>query len=566
MKSQSCQLRGTIKKSLDDRSTGTIPGRDFFLLKCHGGYMQDDRDVRGERQQLGLENAMCYMIRFRLPAGHMTAEQFIALDNICEKYANGTMKISSRQTMQLHGLLKKDFITSLREANRACMDTVAIGGDICRNILCTSDPSVCSKANMEAIMEQAYAISDHMLPRTGAQHEIFIMEGEEMAEKCQVLGSTPQQVEPVHGLTYLGVRCKIAVAIPPLNDVEVFGQDLGFIAIIENGVFVGFNVSVGGGLGFTYANKITFPRLGEVIGFCKPSDTRYVTQALVEVMRDFGDRTNTRKHGRIKYVVEDYGMGFVKSKMEEYMGFELEPARAYKFTRKVEEFGWHQTEDGMNHCTIHVPIGRIKAQTRVALRKIADLLKGTARFRNTAVHNVVIMDVPQDKKAAVEKILELHKVPRTNAALSGLRRNMLACTALPYCPLSFAESERYLPTLVERLEGIVERVGLLQESISIRMSGCPNSCGRPPASEIGLIGKAPGQYNLYLGGDALGYRLNTLYKEGLAEDEIVGALTPMLTQYSAQRRPEESFGDFVIRMGYVKPMINGRDWWTLGSA
>merc|ERR1712159_428045 len=239
------------------------------------------------------------------------------------------------------------------------------------------------------------------------------------------------------------------------------------------------------------------------------------------------------------------------------MGFELEVARPYKFTRRYDKLGWHQTEDGMNHCTIHIPIGRIKGQTRTALRKIAELLKGVGRYRNNAVHNFVIMDVPTDTKAAVEQILQNHKVPRSMTALSGLRRNMVACTALPYCPLSFAESERYLPTLVERLESVVERVGLLQENISIRMSGCPNSCGRPPAAEIGLIGKAPGSYNLYLGDDALGYRLNTLYKEGLNEDEIVGTLTPMLTQYSAQRPTGESFGDFIIRMQYVQSMKNG---------
>ena len=284
-------------------------------------------------------------------------------------------------------------------------------------------------------------------------------------------------------------------------------------------------------------------------------------------MRDFGDRTNARKHGRMKYVVEDFGMDFVKGKMEEYMGFEFEPARRYKFTTRTDNFGWSQTEDGMNHCLIQVPMGRIKGDTRVALRKVAELLKGVGRYRNNAIHNFVIMDVPNAKKDAVESILAQHKVPRSNSALSGLRRNMMACTALPYCPLSFAESERYLPTLVERLEGVVERVGLLQENISIRMSGCPNSCGRPPASEIGLIGKAPGSYNLYLGGDALGYRLNTLYKEGLDEDEIVGTLTPMLTHYSAQRLTGESFGDFIIRMQYVQSMKNGGHlWWTVGVA
>lgn len=417
---------------------------------------------------------------------------------------------------------------------------------------------------MEEILGYTYAIHDHCLPRSGAYHEIFLVHGNDMDEKTQILGSTPVEEEPLYGLTYLPRKYKVAVAIPPSNDVDIFAHCCGFIAIIEGGKLLGFNVTVGGGLGFTHNNQKTHPRLADVIGFCKPSDAKYVCEAVLTVQRDFGDRTN-RKHARVKYTVEDYGKEWFLEQVNERLGFKLDPAKPFKFTSRGDFYDWAKTEDGLWHCGLHIPIGRVKGQMRTGLRKIAELLKGTGGvFRMTCNQQVVLSDIPEAHKAGVQKLLNEYKVPHDReSTVSGLRRNMVACVAMPTCPLAFAEAERYLPTLVERLEAVTERCGLRDRDISIRMTGCPNSCGRPSMAEIGFIGKAPGTYNMYLGGDFVGERLNTLYAESVTEDQIISILTPIFGRYASERTKEESFGDFAIRAGYVKPMTAGRLWWSL---
>jgi len=563
IKTETNQLRGSLKAALDDVSTGQVPFQDTKMIKFHGSYQQDDRDLREERQKLGVENAFSFMIRVRLPGGYCTPEQWIAMDDTCQQFANGTLKITTRQTWQLHGVIKRDVKDTMRAINRACMDTIAACGDVCRNVLCTSDPSVCSPAVMKEVLDYTYAIHDHCLPRTGAYHEIFLQHGPEMAEKTQIMGSTPLEEEPLYGQTYLPRKYKIAVAIPPSNDVDLFAHCAGFIAIIEGGKLQGFNVAVGGGLGFTHNNQKTHPRLADVIGFCKPDDAKYLGEIILTVQRDFGDRTN-RKHARIKYTVEDYGPDFYREQIEERLGYKLEPARPYTFERRGDMFGWKQTEDGLWHCGLLVPIGRVKDNSRQALRRICDVLKGgNGAFRMTCNQGVLVSDVPESKKAAVQKILDEFKVPCSMQTTGGgLRRNMIACVALPTCPLAFAEAERYLPTLVERLEVVTEKCGIKDSDITIRMTGCPNSCGRPSMAEIGFIGKAPGTYNMYLGADFIGQRLNTLFAESVTEDQIISILTPIFGRYSQEREKNEKFGDFLIRKKIVKPMKNGRDWWT----
>mmetsp|Transcript_40551 Transcript_40551/g.88643 ORF Transcript_40551/g.88643 Transcript_40551/m.88643 type:complete len:952 (+) Transcript_40551:71-2926(+) len=564
IKVETQQLRGSLKASLDDVSTGQVPFQDTKLIKSHGSYQQDDRDLREERQKLGIENAFSFMIRVRMPGGYCTAEQWIAMDDICDKYANGTLKITTRQTWQIHGVLKRDVKETMRAMNRACMDTLAACGDVCRNVMCTSNPSVCSREVMEEILAHTYAMHDHCLPRSGAYHEIFLMHGDEMAEKTQVLGSTPVEEEPLYGLTYLPRKYKITVAIPPSNDVDVFAHCLGFIAIVKDNKLQGFNVAVGGGLGFTHNNQKTHPRLAEVIGFCKPSDSKLVAEAVLTVQRDFGDRTG-RKHARVKYTVEDYGKEWFREQVEDRLGFKLEPERPYKFESRGDLYDWVKTEDGLWHCGLHIPIGRVKGNTRTALRKIAEVLRGTGgALRMTCNQQVILSEVPEAKKAAVQTLLNEYGVSHTPAhTVSGLRRNMIACVAMPTCPLAFAEAERYLPTLVERLEVVTERCGLRDADIAIRMTGCPNSCGRPSMAEIGFIGKAPGTYNMYLGGDFVGQRLNTLYAESVTEDQIIAMLTPLFQRYAGERNKEERFGDFIVRIGIVKPMVAGRLWWSL---
>merc|ERR1719373_255639 len=452
---------------------------------------------------------------------------------------------------------------TMRAMNRACMDTLAACGDVCRNVMCTSDPSVCSAETMNEILGVTYAIHDHCLPRSGAYHEIFLMQGEEMAEKKLVLGSTALEEEPLYGLTYLPRKYKVAVAIPPSNDVDVFAHCCGFIAIIESGKLQGFNVTVGGGLGFTHNNQKTHPRLADVIGFCKPQDAKYVCEAVMTVSRDFGDRTN-RKHARIKYCVEDYGPDFFREQVEQTLGKKLQPARPYKFESRSDLYGWVKTDDGLWHCGCLVPIGRVKDNWRTGLAKIAELLKGGGGFRMTCNQQVLVADVPESKKAKVQELLDQYKIAHTpETTVSGMRRNMVACVALPTCPLAFAEAERYLPTLVGRLESVLERCGLRDRDIVIRMTGCPNSCGRPSMAEIGFVGKAPGTYNMYMGGDFVGERLNTLFAESVTEDQIISLLTPIFGRYASEREKNEAFGDFVVRKGYVKPMTAGRHWWTL---
>merc|ERR1719277_766452 len=517
IKVETNQLRGTLKAACDDVTTGQVPFHDTKVIKFHGSYQQDDRDLREERQKLGIENAFSFMIRVRLPAGYCTAEQWLAMDDTCQRYANGTLKITTRQTWQFHGVVKRDVKPLMRAVNRACMDTLAACGDVCRNVMCTSNPAVCSRKLMDEIVAHTYAIHDHCLPRTGAYHEIFLMHGDEMAEKTQILGSTPLEEEPLYGKTYLPRKYKVAVAIPPCNDVDVFAHCCGFIAIIKDDKLLGFNVTVGGGLGFTHNNQKTHPRLADVIGFCEPRDAKYVCEAVMTVQRDLGDL-----------------------------------------------YGWARTDDGLWHCGCLVPIGRVKDNWRTGLAKIAQELRGGGGFRMTCNQQVLIADVPEGKKAAVQRLLDEYKVAHTpETTVSGLRRNMMACVALPTCPLAFAEAERYLPTLVGRLETVLERCGLRDEDIVIRMTGCPNSCGRPSMAEIGFVGKAPGTYNMYLGGDFIGARLNTLFAESVTEDQIISLLTPIFGRYASEREKNEAFGDFVVRKGYVKPMTAGRYWWTL---
>jgi sulfite reductase (NADPH) hemoprotein beta-component len=562
IKCETNQLRGTLKTSLDDVTTGQVPYHDTKVVKFHGYYQQDDRDLRDERQKLGIEQAFSFMIRVRMPGGFCTAEQWLAMDDICGKYANGTLKITTRQTWQVHGVLKRDVKETMRAMNRACMDTIAACGDVCRNVLCTSDPRACSPKLMEEILGYTYEIHDHCLPRTGGYHEVYIMQGPEMAEKCQVLGSTPLEEEPLYGKTYLPRKYKVSVAIPPSNDVDVFAHDCNFIAIIENDKLLGFNVAIGGGLGHTHNNQKTHPRLADVIGFCAPEDAKYVCECVLTAQRQFGDRTS-RKHARVKYTLEDYGVDFFREQVEERFGKKLEKARPYKFEYRGDLFGWHQTEDGLWHCGVLVPIGRVKNNSRVCLAEISKELKGIGCFRMTCNQGLLISGIPDSKKEVVQHLLDFHKVPYDLSSTGGLRRNMIACVAMPTCPLAFAEAERYLPTLVEKLQVVTDRFGIKEQDISIRMTGCPNSCGRPSMAEIGFIGKAPGTYNMYLGADFIGERLNTLYAESVTEDQIIEILTPIFEQFSNHREKRESFGDFVIRKGYVKPMVAGRFWWTL---
>ncbi|MGJ8677097.1 MAG: NADPH-dependent assimilatory sulfite reductase hemoprotein subunit [Akkermansiaceae bacterium] len=542
-------LRGNLAEEIADTSNGAISADNQQLSKFHGMYLQDDRDVRAGRGKKKLDKAYSFLIRVRLPGGVSTSKQWLAMDRIADEYANGTLKITTRQTWQLHGVIKNNLKASIQEMNKVCMDTIAACGDVNRNINCNVNPDL-SSAHAEAY-DLSKRISEHLLPSTRAYHEIFLDE-----EKVE---STEEFVEPLYGKTYLPRKFKIAVAIPPSNDVDIYTNCLSFIAILEGETIVGYNVSVGGGMGMTHGNETTFPRLADVIGFCSPEKAVDVAEKVMLVQRDFGERGD-RKWARLKYTVERMTPDGFLAKLNEYLGYELEPVRDFKFTSNGDRFGWSKDDKGNNHLNLFIPGGRVldtaSAPTKTGLREIAKVHDG--EFRMTANQNLVIANVSDAKLSEIKALLKTYKLDDSHVK-SGLRLNSIACVALPTCGLALAEAERYLPNLITELEESIEHAGLRHDAITIRMTGCPNGCGRPFVAEIGFVGRAPGKYNVYLGGGFHGERLNKLYKEAVPGGEIKALLAPIIAEYAKSRNEGEHFGDFVIRAGYVNATTAGNN-------
>ncbi|MCE9666510.1 assimilatory sulfite reductase (NADPH) hemoprotein subunit [Myxococcus stipitatus] len=539
IKAQSRLLRGTLAESLADPVTGALSGTDTSLIKFHGSYQQDDRDLREERRQQKLEPDYSFMLRTRLPGGVCTPAQWLVLDELARTHANGTLRITTRQAFQLHGILKGDLKPTIARINATLIDTLAACGDVNRNVLCNPNP-VDSRVH-ETVHAWAVRLSEHLLPKTRAYHELWLDE--------EKVGGGEE--EPLYGPTYLPRKFKVAVAVPPENDVDLFAQDLGFVAIIEEGALVGFDVAVGGGMGATHGDANTFPRLADVIGFVPPERMLAVAEEVLKLHRDHGDRTN-RKRARLKYVLEDRGVAWFTQELERRLGFSLEPARPFTFEHNGDRFGWKQGHDGRWNLTLHLDSGRVSdrpgASHLTALREIARIHSGD--FRLTPNQNLVIAGVPAESRDAIDTLVRAHGLESFRTA-SPLRRNALACVALPTCGLAMAEAERYLPSFVERLESRLAAHGLQEANILLRITGCPNGCARPYLAEIALVGKAPGRYNLHLGGDARGQRLNRLYRENIDETAILAALDPLLAAYATERHPGEGFGDYVIRAGHV---------------
>ena len=550
IKEASRQLRGTIAEGLAEQATGAISDDDAQLTKFHGTYLQDDRDVRGERAKKKLEKAFSFMIRARIPGGVVTPAQWLAFDKIADDFANGTLRLTTRQTFQFHGVIKSNMRRTMQAINAALLDTLAACGDVNRNVLSTSNPFL-GKAHREAY-ELARAISEHLLPQTGAYHEIWL-DGEKVEDKSRPAG---QSEEPIYGQHYLPRKFKTVVAVPPSNDVDIFAQDLGYIAIMEDGHVVGWNVTVGGGMGMTHGEPDTFPRTADVLGFCRTDQAVNVAEKIVTVQRDWGNREN-RKRARLKYTIEDRGLDAFRSEVEQRLGYSLEPPRPYTFQTMGDTIGWQRGGDGRWHLTLFVENGRIKDRPgqllRTALREIALIHEGS--FVLTPNQSVIIANVDTAAKKRIETILSNHRV--AIAASSGLRRNGMACVSLPTCGLALAESERFLPKLIDGLEDVLDKAGLRHDDIVIRMTGCPNGCARPFLAEIGLVGKSPGLYNLYLGAAFDGSRLNKLVAEDLDEAAIISTLEPILMRYAEERQDCERFGDFTIRTGLVQPTTTG---------
>ncbi|WP_417317175.1 NADPH-dependent assimilatory sulfite reductase hemoprotein subunit [Emcibacter sp.] len=544
MKAESNYLRGTIVDGLSDRITGAIPNEnDVKLLKFHGIYQQDDRDIREERRRQKLEPAYQFMIRVRLPGGICTPEQWLQLDSLARAHGGSSLRITTRQTFQFHWMLKDNIRPVLQGLHEVLLDTIAACGDDSRGVMCTVDPEV-SPLHAE-VSEMAKMVSDHVIPKTRGYHEIWY------GDEC--LTRPGSEEEPFYGTTYLPRKFKIGFALPPSNDIDVYAQDLGYIAIGDQHGLAGFNVAIGGGMGRTDNKPETYPRLADVIGFVPASKLMACTDAVMSLQRDFGNRKD-RQRARFKYTIDDKGLDWVKAEIEHRMDMSFEPARAFSFHSNGDSIGWTKSEDGAHHLTLFIENGRLSGDLLDALRDIASIHKG--HFRLTPNQNLIISGVRQEDRDAIETVLGEFGV--SPSGLSGIRRNSIACVALPTCGLAMAESERYLPGLISKIETILSDFDLSDEPITIRMSGCPNGCSRPYISEIGLTGRAPGKYNLYLGGGFHGQRLSRMFRENINEETILEILRDLFGRYARERQENERFGDFCIRAEIVQEVKEGR--------
>ncbi|AHF16571.1 NADPH-dependent assimilatory sulfite reductase hemoprotein subunit [Niabella soli] len=537
-------LRGTLKESLKDDYTGAIREDDQALVKFHGMYMQDDRDRREERSQKKLEPYYMYMIRLRLPGGFMTPEQWIGLHHIAGKHSTGTIKITTRQTIQLHGILKSHIKPTISSFNTLHLDSIAACGDVNRNVTCASHPK--ESPLHEELYQLAREISARHLPKSRGYYEIW-MDAEKLVETTEE--------DPLYQDRYLPRKFKIGIAIPPNNDIDVFINDLGLIAIIEDGKLKGFNLAAGGGLGSTHGNAATYARLGSMLGYVPKENIFKAIYEVITVQRDFGNRSD-RKQARIKYTIDKMGVEQYKEEVEKRCGFKFEPARPYAFTSRKDAFGWSQNHEGKWYYTLFIENGRVVDENNYPLKtgllKIAET--GKANFRFTCNQNLIISDILDVDKAEIEAILKEHQIIQTTSEASPARRNSMACVALNTCGLAMAEAQRYLPTLITKLEPVLQKHELEQDDIIIRMTGCPNGCGRSPNAEIGFVGTSLGKYNLHIGGDRLGERLNTKYKDSLNETQILETLDELFGVYVKERAPEETFGDFSQRK-WIQPNL-----------
>ncbi|WP_028787438.1 NADPH-dependent assimilatory sulfite reductase hemoprotein subunit [Terrimonas ferruginea] len=538
IKTSSDGLRGTLKESLHDQITGAIREDDQSLIKFHGMYQQDDRDRREERSAKKLEWLYSFMIRLRLPGGLISPEQWLGIHHVAGEHSTGVIKITTRQTVQLHGILKSHIKPTIQAFNTLNLDSIAACGDVNRNVMCSAHPG------QSAIHEQVFAFADKIstlaLPKTRAYYEIWLDE-EQIADR--------KEEDPLYQDRYLPRKFKIAIAIPPNNDVDVFTNDIGLIAIVENNELKGFNIAAGGGLSATHGNAATYPRLASMLGFVDAEEK--VLKAVYEIMtiqRDNGNRAD-RKLARLKYTIDRMGVDGLKEELEKRCGFKLEPARPYTFATRKDQYGWQQNHAGNWYYTVFVENGRVldeeQLPLKTALYEIAQT--GKANFRFTGNQNVILSDVQDEDKPLVDELLEKFGIAGHTRRAGALRKNAMACVAFNTCPLALAEAQRYLPSLISKIEPLLEKYNLQEEEITLRMTGCPNGCGRSPAAEIGLIGTAYGEYNLHIGGDRIGERLNTKYKDSQNEEQLLLTLDELFHTYVNERKDGDNFGDFAYQ-------------------
>lgn len=539
LKQESELLRGTIGGDLKDEITGGFNGDNFMLIRFHGMYQQDDRDIRAERAAQKLEPLHNVMLRARMPGGIITPQQWLAIDQFAEeKTLYGSIRLTTRQTFQFHGVLKPEIKPMHQFLHSIGIDSIATAGDVNRNVLCTSNP-------VESVLhQQAYLwaarISEHLLPKTHAYAEIWLND-----EKIETT-----EVEPILGESYLPRKFKTTVVIPPHNDIDVHANDLSFVAIAEQGQLIGFNVLVGGGLAMTWGDTATYPRTADELGFVSLEHTLKVAEHVVTVQRDYGNRVN-RKNAKTRYTIDRIGLDVFRQEVEKRTGVPFEPVRPYQFTSRGDRFGWVEGIDGKHHLTLFIENGRIldfpDKPLKTGLAEIAKVHQGD--FRMTANQNLIVAGVPVEQKDIIEALARQYGLINDSHSLQ--RKNSMACVSFPTCPLAMAEAERYLPELVSKLELILARHQLQDDFLVFRVTGCPNGCGRSMLAEAGLVGRGPGKYNLYLGGNREGTRLPKLYLDNVGEAEILEALEILIGRWASERVEQEGFGDFVIRAGIV---------------
>ena len=552
LKRESKNLRGTIVEDLQDRITGGFTKDNFQLIRFHGMYQQDDRDIRAERAKQKLEPLHNVMLRARMPGGIITPKQWLAIDKFAEENTSyGSLRLTTRQTFQFHGVLKPNIKLMHQTLNSIGIDSIATAGDVNRNVLCTTNP-VESELHQEAY-EWAKKISEHLLPKTRAYAEIWL-DGEKLETTDE---------EPILGSNYLPRKFKTTVVIPPQNDVDVHANDLNFIAIADNGKLVGFNVLVGGGLAMTHGDTATYPRKADDFGFVSLDKTLEVAGAVVTTQRDWGNRSN-RKNAKTKYTLDRVGVDVFKAEVEKRAGIQFEASRPYELTERGDRIGWVEGIDGKHHLALFIENGRLLdypgKPLKTGVAEIAKIHQGD--FRMTANQNLIVAGVPAEQKEQIEQIAREHGL--IDDGHSEQRKNSMACVAFPTCPLAMAEAERFLPEFVTEIEGVLKKHNLPEEdNIIFRVTGCPNGCGRAMLAEIGLVGKAPGRYNFHLGGNRSGTRVPKMYKENITDRQILAEIDELVGRWATERQGNEGFGDFTIRAGIVdEVLVSKRDFYA----
>ncbi len=529
-------LSGAILRTLSDPAIERFSEDDYEFLKFHGVYQQDDRDQRKVAKHYMM------MVRTKLPGGVLSAAQYLVCDQLSTEYGENTMRVTTRQTFQFHGILKSNLRQHIKRLNEALVSTLAACGDVERNI--TAPPTPATSPLVDEVLAEARKLAGALAPKTPAYHAIWL-EGKELDLNS---AANANFVDPLYGKTYLPRKFKTAFVIPPLNDIDIFTNDLGFIVISENGRLLGYNIVAGGGMGTSHGNTQTYPRLADIIGFVAPGHLEAVAKAAILVHRDFGDRTN-RKHARLKYVLEERGVDWFRGELEQRAGLKLEAARPFQFTRQGDLLGWHQQSNGNYFLGLFIENGRIRDtegyQLKTGLRRVIERFQPEVRL--TPSQNILLVNIRPEQRAELDQLLSEHGIHSSNP-FSRTRLASMACVALPTCGLALAESERALPGLLTGLEGLLSELGLQDEELVVRMTGCPNGCARPFMAEIALVGKAPNKYQLYLGGNEASTRLNRLYKDSVKGDELIHELRALLTRYLAERQSGERFGDFCARV------------------